>query len=214
MSKVLIISRTKMKEEKVCVGGLDIDEHRSVRLLDNNGRHETADACPYNIFDVWDIDYVMKSATVLPHSAEDAYVSKRQRLFKVSIERPDFISMLIRNGINVYEGNICNAFCGMLDSTDNGRLYIARPNVPDHSTCFWICDRDLRRDLFHGINYRYNDGTSRWGYKIKYVGVDEETLEVIPKGTLIRLSLAHWWDTNGTTEDRCYLQLSGYFCGL
>ena len=43
-----------------------------------------------------------------------------------------------------------------------------------------------------------------------YVGF-EEAVETIPAGTLVRVSLARWWDTNGTTEDRCSLQLSGWY---
>ena len=37
MSKVLIVSRTRMRENRVCVGGIDLDNNRPIRLLDPNG---------------------------------------------------------------------------------------------------------------------------------------------------------------------------------
>ena len=37
MSKILIVSKTRMKDARVCVGGVDLDQHLSVRLLNVNG---------------------------------------------------------------------------------------------------------------------------------------------------------------------------------
>ena len=36
---------------------------------------------------------------------------------------------------------------------------------------------------------------------------------MIPAGTLVRVSLAHWWrpEDDHTGELRCYVQLSGWF---
>ena len=48
-----------------------------------------------------------------------------------------------------------------------------------------------------------------YGYTISYVGSDEP-LNTIEEGSLIRLSLAHWWKPEDSDdEERCYLQLSG-----
>jgi len=33
----------------------------------------------------------------------------------------------------------------------------------------------------------------------------------IPADTLLRVSLARWWDNEGRHEERCYLQLSGWY---
>ena len=45
----------------------------------------------------------------------------------------------------------------------------------------------------------------------KYVGL-QPTEDIIPKGTLLRVSLARWWSPNDVeVENRCYLQLSGWY---
>lgn len=46
--------------------------------------------------------------------------------------------------------------------------------------------------------------------RIKFVGY-QNPIDIIPQGSVIRLSLANWWNTDNTTEDRCYLQLSGWY---
>ena len=45
-----------------------------------------------------------------------------------------------------------------------------------------------------------------------YVGF-ADPIERIPKGALVRVSLARWWrpDDAPDMEERCYLQLSGWF---
>lgn len=53
-----------------------------------------------------------------------------------------------------------------------------------------------------------NNGVSK---QIVYKG-NQTALEVIPKGRLIRLSLAKWWKPEDSDiEARCYLQLSGWY---
>jgi ATP-dependent DNA helicase RecQ len=41
----------------------------------------------------------------------------------------------------------------------------------------------------------------------------QEPVEVIPAGTLLRVSLAHWWRPreDADVEPRCYVQLSGWY---
>ena len=73
MSKVLIVSKTKMANDNVCVGGVDIENERSVRLLDENGYHELRDECPYEIWDVWETDYCSSNQRPAPH-VEDVNV--------------------------------------------------------------------------------------------------------------------------------------------
>jgi hypothetical protein len=51
--------------------------------------------------------------------------------------------------------------------------------------------------------------SNRYGYTISYVG-SVDPLDTIEPGSLIRLSLAHWWKPEDSDdEERCYLQLSG-----
>lgn len=210
MSKVLIVSKTKMAQQKVCVGGIDVERHRSLRLMNENGYHETLEECPYNIFDVWDLEYIDTSTRPLPHSSEDVNVSQRKRvdILKRDI---DLIDFLRKSGAKIYYGHIKNVFNGYLKSTGSGSLFISTPQVPNHSTCFWICDQDIVRKNHQGkIKFHYKDDNHTWGYNISYVGLEDDPVDIIPQGSLIRLSLAHWWSP-GDTEERCYLQLSGYF---
>jgi hypothetical protein len=90
----------------------------------------------------------------------------------------------------------------------NGKGYFSANinNYPSHSVGFWISDVDLR---YSNGSYIYeNNGISR---QIVYKG-NQTALQVIPKGRLIRLSLAKWWKPEDSDiEARCYLQLSGWY---
>lgn len=211
MSNVLIVSKTRMHGDRVCVGGIDIDHCRSLRLLDCNGYHETAEDCPFNIYDVWDIDYSRNTLRPLPHSNEDVNMLYRRPVGSVR-GKMAMVDVLNSIGFNVCKGNIYNVFDGTLKSSDNGTLFISAPEVPGYSTCFWLCDLCLTRDDFHDkIRYKYRDGRHRWGVNIAYVGTDIDPQPFIPGDTLVRLSLAHWWQKSPYDEERCYLQLSGFY---
>lgn len=211
MSKVLIVSKTKMAQQRVCVGGIDIEKHSSIRLMNEHGYHETLKECPYNIFDIWDLKYNIISTRTLPHSSEDVNVLQRNKL-GVLKKDINVIDILKKCRVNIYRGQINNVFNGCLKSTDNGSLFISQPQVPNHSTCFWVCDQNVTRKDYQGkIKFNYKDDIHKWGCNISYVGLEENPINIIPKGSLIRLSLAHWWSPDEDTEKRCYLQLSGYF---
>ena len=55
-----------------------------------------------------------------------------------------------------------------------------------------------------GVYYLYGS------YRIKYVGF-QTPLDCIPQGTVLRMSLANWWKKGDSDEERCYLQLSGWY---
>lgn len=197
----------------VCVGGVDVDYHRSVRLLTANGGHETAADCPYEIWDIWDIDYYLSQRRPNPHT-EDANVTRREKVDRVdapnlSINR--FAGWLERARIPLFRGSLFSVFDGKLKLTDMDKLYISKEDVPAYSTCFWINDKRLLGyyDSRGRWKYRYNNMSNMYGYTISYVGAGEP-LDTIEEGSLIRLSLAHWWKPEDSDdEERCYLQLSG-----
>ena len=147
----------------------------------------------------------------LPHSEDIRVVHKN----KSDVLKNDISMLDLLNNIQfiVYHGDIFNTFDGKLKSTDSGALYISEDNVPNNSTCFWICDKEIRRnDYQNRVRYRYHDGIRQWGYNITYVGLEENPAPIIQQGTLVRLSLAHWWSPEDpNTEKRCYLQLSGWY---
>ena len=213
MSRVIIVSRTRMANGYVCVGGVDVDAYRSVRLLTANGGHEMAETCPYEIWDIWDIDYYLSQRRPNPHT-EDANVTRREMIDKVdapnmSVNR--FASVLESSNIPLFRGSLFTVFDGKLKLTDMDKLYISKDDVPAYSTCFWINDKRLLGyyDSRGRWKYRYNNMTNMYGYTISFVGT-EEPLDTIEAGALIRLSLAHWWKPEDSDdEERCYLQLSG-----
>lgn len=211
MSKVLIVSRTRMRNNNVCVGGIDMVSGAPLRLLNANGFHEGAESCPYQIRDIWEITYFRALPRRPDPHSEDVIVNFRSKVDVLD----SGISMLtfLRNlGVNVYEGSLLEVFEGKLNVTGNGTLYIGQDNVPQNSTCFWISDRPInRRDFNEKIRFNYDNNTRRWGYTISWVGENLDP-EPIPAGTLVRLSLANWWaPEDSEDEERCYLQISGVF---
>ena len=52
------------------------------------------------------------------------------------------------------------------------------------------------------------NGAGRW-INIPFVGF-QSPIGLIPANTLVRVSLARWW-ANNNDEERCYLQLSGWY---
>lgn len=212
MSKVLIVSKTRMLNDKVCVGGVDVERKRSVRLMNENGYHESSLECPYEIYDVWDLDYINSNQRPAPH-VEDVNVISREKkgVLKDELRQVDKLAQLLKQcNIPVFNGSLLSVFDGKLKPTQYGTFFINEDDVPSYSTCFWICDRDVRRSDFRGKQrYNYNDGSRQWGYNISYVGLTD-AVDIIPQGSLIRLSLAHWWSLDDSDdEERCYLQLSG-----
>ncbi|MBK6496893.1 MAG: hypothetical protein IPG00_01470 [Saprospiraceae bacterium] len=83
--------------------------------------------------------------------------------------------------------------------------------LPENSVGFWISDQDLILDK---DNKHYNYPTANVFARTKhfpYVGF-EPNVEVIPSGTLMRVSLARWWcPEDSDLPERCYLQLSGWY---
>ena len=105
-------------------------------------------------------------------------------------------------GNRLYAGPLNGTFDGCLQS----RNYATRDCVPGFSTQFWIPDKALYHVVSFGKDYY-----AYQGFKIKYVGF-LPAVSIIPAGAIVRLSLASWFDGNGTwPEERCYLQISGWY---
>ena len=83
--------------------------------------------------------------------------------------------------------------------------------MPPYSTLFWRPDQPLTRDT-EGRRIRYRYPTENGGSTFTFVGF-QESLETIPAGTLLRVSLAHRWrpEDQPDAEERHYAQLSGWF---
>lgn len=203
--KVLIVSKTRMGPY-LCVGGLT-ETSQSVRLLQPNGQNQPLDT-PFNVGDVWDVNIEPLDDCVPPH-VEDVRTTPVKRLRQVA----DIRTSILRH-VTSWSGDLSVAYDGLLRFTSSGAGYIAEwGGIPRMSTGFWVADADLVCILDPKIKYRYFNPRSRREVIIPYVGV-ANWVERIPTGTLIRLSLARWWrpdDADPSLEERCYLQLSGWY---
>jgi hypothetical protein len=92
----------------------------------------------------------------------------------------------------------------------NGKAYISQEKgIPNGSTGFWIPDKPLvRSHLNNKVNYCYEQHDKPCF--IPFVGF-AEAIERISAGALVRVSLARWFAPAKTGEERCYLQLSGWY---
>lgn len=199
--KVLIVGRTKMSGTSRCIGGI-LEDNTSVRLMKPGGQWDTSSQL--DIGDIWNIDYKRPASIVAPHT-EDILVTGAKYVGNQDGLRAHILSL-----VTPWTGGIDQVFNGNLGYTnsDNGFMSVSR-GVTDYSTWFWIPDRDLTlRD--DGKHYDYPGDYSSKG--MSYVG-EPDALSVIPAGTLVRLSLARWWKPHDVEdlEERCYLQLSGWF---
>lgn len=200
--EVLLLSKTKYGDTKVCVGGICINNKQFIRLLNPGGFYLPADT-PFNIGDIWDITFTINSKRIEPHN-EDVTIEDFKFVKKI-YQLESFIKNL---GVPIWRNNISNIFEGKILWQRNGKGYFSEnvKNYPSHSVGFWISDIDL--NYSNGFYHYENNGESRL---VIYKG-NQNALPVIPKGRLIRLSLAKWWKPEGANiESRCYLQLSGWY---
>ncbi|WP_152608554.1 dual OB domain-containing protein [Croceibacterium mercuriale] len=200
---ILILGRTRMGTSHRCIGGIT-EEGNSVRLLTSGGDYWPTSA-PFQIGEVWDVSFT-HAANLRPPHLEDVLVHG----FKFVGPVPSFgtqvsqiVTGLTGSTQHIFDGNLA------FTAANNGFIN-QRRGVPNHSTCFWIPDQDLvlRSD---GKHYDYPGKFGPRGFS--YVG-EPSAIPVIPAGTFVRMSLARWWrpdDADQHLEERCYLQLSGWF---
>ncbi|RFC53616.1 dual OB domain-containing protein [Brumimicrobium aurantiacum] len=202
---VIILSKTKMNNNQVCVGGLTL-KGRYVRLLDEQGNNqpENTDLAPKQ---GWEIEFEERPNNNPPH-VEDILVHNRisKGKLKDEITIKDVIE---KRNIPIWRGHPDELFDKLIQWTQSGSGYIDRDGgIPNHSVGFWISDKDLKRKEYNGIRYQY-PSTSGWR-SIKFKGL-EKPVDIIPAGTLIRVSLARWVSFNEGEKPKCWLQLSGWY---
>lgn len=202
MATVLIVSRTQMANG-VCIGGINEDTNELIRVHNERGGNLSINA-PYQIGDRWEmiVERAWNSRPE-PH-VEDKQTTPINKINNVGMS--GIITYVMNHNLDKYLtcGALSLAFEGKLH-LDGSNNFINRDGIPAFSTQFWIADRDLIHSVrFNNHYYLYND------IRLKFVGF-QELVDRIPAGTIIRLSLANWWNRNGEHEDRCYLQLSGWY---
>lgn len=204
---VLIVGRTKMAGVGRCIGGLAADGS-SLRLLKPSGSNWDVSA-PFQIGQLWELTYVAAGKPTAPH-VEDVIVSNFKYVNAVCPSSPK-LARILTKGIVPWRGSIDQIFGGLLGFTSSNNGYIChRLGVPQQSTWLWISDKDLTlRDDGRHYDYPYSAFQNRG---LSYVG-EQEPVAILAAGTLLRVSLARWWrpEDAGGMEERCYLQLSGWF---
>ncbi len=204
LTKVLIVAKTR-QGTRACIGGITA-EGQSVRLVAADAAVNEHAGMDYAVGEVWELD-LRPAETLVPPHVENVVVWSRRRLGVAA----DPISS-IEQRMPPVTGGIETLFSGLTLAGSTGALYIAeRAGVPACSTLFWRPDQPLQRcDEGKRIRYRYPAaGGDR---TLVFVGF-QEPVETLPAGTLLRVSLAHWWrpEEDEAGELRCYVQLSGWF---
>lgn len=196
--EVLIVAKTKWGEY-FCIGAIDIVTKRFLRLLNVGGGYQPNNT-PLKIGQIWEIEYTNLPGR--PPHTEDVIV--HSKMFSREVDNlKDYILL----NFPIWNGDPNKLFNSKL-IWKNGSGFLNNPNdLPTNSVGFWICDKDL---TLTGEYYTYNTTFSLYNRKLKYKGIQTK-IDIIPSGTLIRVSLAKWWKMDNTTEERCYLQLSGWY---
>lgn len=196
-----------MSGTRRCIGGLTEAGH-SLRLRPSSGFYD--ESSPLKIGEVWDLSYDQSTRIELPH-VEDVIVRQGQRVGHI----PDLRSF-IKSVVQPRVGGISSLFNEKLKFTSRDSGYVSEGDLPSWSTDFWVPDRALRLE---GEHFIYDEITQIGHYQIpsqrglKYRG-EPAPIEVIPEGSLVRVSLARLWkpqDAEPSFERRCYLQLSGWY---
>jgi hypothetical protein len=199
---VLVVAKTRMTQNRMCLGAHDLETFRSLRLFRHDGSYLERDA-PIEIGDVLDLQYEPRSNLHPPH-VEDVLVAQGPAR---RVGRREEIATLVLERDVVWR-SVAELFDGLLCFTASGSAYIPVDGPqPGRSTGYWLPDRELHRRTYnHRIRYGYGAAGLN---SMPYVGVDEGP-ETIPARSLLRLSLSRP-NQPPNQPNACWLQLSGWF---
>lgn len=204
-TNILIVARTQMGAGNVCIGGLDLYNNKNVRMLASGGENQQIDA-PFQIGQIWEIEYIPKTNLTPPH-LEDVMI-KSYRL-NSTLSSAGIINIITKKCF-VVSGSLDGLFGGSVASPLRRASFIDHPsNAPNHSVCFWRPNSDLTHMFSHNKD-RYHYCDEKHDTIFAYVGM-MPPIETIPQGSLVRMSLARWWSPPNSTSKVCYLQLSGWY---
>lgn len=217
--KVLIVSKT-IAWDKYCIGGIDVVSETPVRLLLEQGGGgyqmiptEIAKEWKIDVGTIFSMKYEVRKARTAPH-VEDCFLRKIDPNSREEV--PDLLAWLNTNlpKSMVWTGGLGALFEGKLEF-NKWRAFIEQAPGPNCSVGFWRPANTLwaQEDEDSGkVSYKFNDAQLELPKYIAYVGA-EPHLKKIDAGSLVRVSLARWWDRDGADPDRCYLQISGCYGG-
>ena len=208
MAQVVILGKTRMGDG-ICLGGLEVQSGRSIRLLPAHGKVHPVDT-RYKLGEVWDLelDEAPRSEKTAPHT-EDIRVLGGRRMRPAN---PRKLRDYIVDRIGAPFVKPHELFDRRVNFTLNRRAYISpETGIPLYSTGFWRMEKSLSLEVSesHGKrSYRY--AVADGSLNVKFVGV-QEPLESIPPETVLRFSLSHWFQVPQTATAGFWLQLSGWF---
>jgi hypothetical protein len=200
-----------MGKDLACVSGLTRQTNRGIRLLTAHGGHQPSDTL-FEVGQVWEINYKPVRHPTPPH-VEDVQVIDQKYIGRQADLRATLLSR-----VRPWQGQPGQLYHGLLSFAQNGSAYISRHGTtPPCSTGYWLPDRDLTLTriedrMYYQMEYDFERrGEHLMGtLRIRYVGF-AEPIATISAQTLVRVSLARWWRLRAQDEERCYLQLSGWF---
>lgn len=211
---VIIVAKTHMSNS-ACVGGV-LASGRLVRLLNSKGYNQESDTS-LEVGDVYAITFSERKSKRPPH-VEDILVDTFEYKFTYSSiqKMVDELTHLLK--VKIWNGGPETLFDGSLQWTRSGSGFISESGeIPENSVGFWVSNKPLARHDYEGrVKYQYppvqkivfGNRISEWR-SIPFVGF-QVPVDIIPAGTLVRVSLARWWSP-GEDPERCYLQLSGWY---
>jgi hypothetical protein len=202
--RIVIVAKTKMREERICVGAHDLDSFRSLRLFrhDNTYLQESA---RLDIGDIFEVEYRDRPGATPPH-VEDVIVAEGGR----RRGRQTGLGRLIAEHELVWT-SVDELFDGCLAFTESGTAYVpVGARLPLRSTGYWRIDSAMTYYVSYGRpRYRWSgEGPLQ---SVAYVGVADPA-DLIPAGALVRLSLSHARQPPNQPNGY-WLQLSGWFRG-
>ena len=201
--KVLIVAKTHMFD-RACVGAMVYDTGQSIRLLQPDCSNQPEDT-PFNVGQVWDLEFRKRPNPIPPH-VEDVLVLQQRYL---GIQQN--LAIFLRRKIKPWVGGPSVLYQGLLRFTPSGSGYISREvGIPGCNTGYWI--QIVRSDGSRPPRTKHVIGTKAI-----------RRLSASPTSASNRLSMlyqqapsfaSHWRDgglENSEVEERCYLQLSGWY---
>lgn len=208
MEKVLIVSKTRMGHG-LCMSGLTIS-NKSIRLIPP-GRLNQPFETKFDIGQIWNIEYKEKGNIDPPHF-EDVEVISQEYLGYVRNMRETLLKR-----IRPWQGGPEALYDKML-TLRYEKGYVPRSGpIPKQSTGYWLPDRELVLSQedgknFYRVAYHYRSGGTiiPRTLSIRFVGIADPVKHIEPD-TLVRVSLARWFRPQGADEERCYLQISGFY---
>lgn len=206
--QVLIVARTNMTD-RVCVGAVD-RSGRSRRLLVADGENQPQD-CPYQIGDIWTVRTKEPNKITPPH-VEDVIVEPQRREGTCN-DLPSTLHRMRDKGLITtwWQGAIASVFDGHTRSTQtNFSRYVSHTSgLPNCSVGFWEPHEALHLETTEDRpSYRFE--TPGEFARLPYTG-QEQPEAVLPRGTLVRLSLSRFWAPPDGGRSACWVQLSGWY---